>query len=50
MKNARIILVEDDPFTRATLGDALAMHGFDVRARVGTAFEAIDQFEYAKFA
>jgi DNA-binding NarL/FixJ family response regulator len=35
-------MVEDDPFTRATLGDALATHGFDIRARVGTAFEAID--------
>jgi len=35
-------MVEDDPFTRATLGDALAMHGFDIRARVGTAFEAIE--------
>ena len=42
MKNARLILVEDDPFTRATLGDALALHGFDVRARVGNAFEAIE--------
>lgn len=42
MKNARLILVEDDSFTRATLGDALALHGFDVRARVGTAFEAIE--------
>ena len=42
MKNARLILVEDDPFTRATLGDALALHGFDIRARVGTAFDAIE--------
>ena len=42
MKNARLILVEDDPFTRATLGDALALHGFDIRARVGTAHEAIE--------
>ena len=42
MKNARLILVEDDPFTRATLGDALVMHGFDIRARVGTAFDAIE--------
>jgi DNA-binding NarL/FixJ family response regulator len=42
MKNARLLLVEDDPFTRATLGDALALHGFDVRARVGTAFDAIE--------
>ena len=42
MKNARLILVEDDPFTRATLGDALALHGFDVRARIGTAIEAIE--------
>lgn len=42
VKNARLILVEDDPFTRATLGDALALHGFDVRARVGTAFDAIE--------
>ena len=42
VKNARLILVEDDPFTRATLGDALAQHGFDIRARVGTAFDAIE--------
>jgi DNA-binding NarL/FixJ family response regulator len=35
-------MVEDDPFTRATLGDALATHGFDIRARVGTAYEAIE--------
>jgi DNA-binding NarL/FixJ family response regulator len=42
VKNARLILVEDDPFTRATLGDALALHGFDIRARVGTAFDAIE--------
>ena len=42
MKNARLILVEDDPFTRATLGDALVMHGFDIRARVGNAFDAIE--------
>jgi len=42
VKNARLILVEDDPFTRATLGDALALHGFDIRARVGTAHEAIE--------
>ncbi len=42
MKNARLLIVEDDPFTRATLGDALATHGFDIRARVGTAFEAIE--------
>ena len=41
MKNTRLILVEDDPFTRATLGDALANQGFDVRARVGTASEAL---------
>ena len=42
VKNARLILVEDDPFTRATLGDALALHGFDIRARVGTAFDAME--------
>ena len=42
MKNARLIMVEDDPFTRATLGDALATHGFDIRARVGTAYEAME--------
>ena len=42
VKNARLILVEDDPFTRATLGDALALHGFDIRARVATAFDAIE--------
>jgi DNA-binding NarL/FixJ family response regulator len=42
VKNSRLILVEDDPFTRATLGDALALHGFDIRARVGTAIDAIE--------
>ena len=42
MKNARLMMVEDDPFTRATLGDALATHGFDIRARVGTAYEAME--------
>ena len=42
MKNARLIMVEDDPFTRATLGDALATHGFDIRARVGSAYEAME--------
>jgi len=36
-----LILVEDDPFTRATLGDALASQNFNVCARVGTAAEAI---------
>ena len=36
------MMVEDDPFTRATLGDALATHGFDIRARVGTAYEAME--------
>ena len=41
MKNLRLILVEDDPFTRATLGDALAHQGFDVRARVATAADAL---------
>lgn len=42
MKNVRLVLVEDDPFTRATLGDALALHGFDVRARAATAAEALE--------
>lgn len=42
MKRVRLILVENDPFTRATLGDALALHGFDVRARAATAAEALD--------
>ena len=37
----RLILVEDDAFTRATLGDALAHQGFDIRARVATASEAL---------
>ena len=41
MRNARLILVEDDAFTRATLGDALVLQGFDVKARVGTAAEAL---------
>lgn len=42
MKRIRLILVENDPFTRATLGDALDLHGFDVRARGATAAEALD--------
>jgi DNA-binding NarL/FixJ family response regulator len=37
-----MILVENDSFTRATLGDALALHGFDVRARAANAAEALD--------
>jgi len=41
MKNVRLILVEDDAFTRATLGDALAHQGFEVKARVATAAEAL---------
>ena len=41
MKNVRLILVEDDAFTRATLGDALAHQGFDVKARVAIAAEAL---------
>ena len=41
MRNARLILVEDDAFTRATLGDALVLQGFDVKARVTTAGEAL---------
>ena len=41
MKNVRLILVEDDAFTRATLGDALAHQGFNVKARVATASEAL---------
>lgn len=41
MRNARLILVEDDQFTRATLGDALTLQGFDVKARVATAAEAL---------
>lgn len=41
MNNASLILVEDDPFTRATLGDALAAHNFKVVARVATADEAL---------
>jgi DNA-binding NarL/FixJ family response regulator len=41
MRNARLILVEDDAFTRATLGDALVLQGFDVKARVATAAEAL---------
>jgi len=41
VRNARLILVEDDQFTRATLGDALTLQGFDVKARVATAAEAL---------
>ena len=47
MRNARLLLVEDDAFTRATLGDALVLQGFDVKARVATAAEALAaQVEY----
>ncbi len=35
MKNVRLILVEDDAFTRATLGDALAHQGFDAWDSLG---------------
>ena len=41
MTHARLILVEDDAFTRATLGDALVLQGFGVCARVATAAEAL---------
>ena len=41
MKNVRLIIVEDDAFTRATLGDALSHQGFNVKARVATASEAL---------
>lgn len=41
MNDIRLILIEDDLFTRATLGDALMRHGFDVKARAATAAEAI---------
>lgn len=41
MTHARLILVEDDAFTRATLGDALVLQGFEVCARVATASEAL---------
>jgi DNA-binding NarL/FixJ family response regulator len=37
----RLILVEDDPFTLATLGDALTLQGFQVKARVSTAAQAL---------
>jgi DNA-binding NarL/FixJ family response regulator len=48
MRNVRLILVEDDAFTRATLGDALILQGFDVKARVATAAEALAaQVEHA---
>jgi DNA-binding NarL/FixJ family response regulator len=41
MNKATVILVEDDPFTRATLGDALNLQNFKVVARVSTAAEAL---------
>lgn len=37
----RLMLVEDDAFTRATLGDALAAQNFTVCARVATAADAL---------
>ncbi|CAB4660473.1 MAG: response regulator [Actinobacteria bacterium] len=41
MKNARIIIVEDDAFTRTTLAEALKHSGLNIVAAVGTAREAI---------
>lgn len=41
MRNASLILVEDNAFTLATLGDALASQGFSVKARVSTASDAL---------
>lgn len=41
MNKMSLILVEDDAFTRATLGDALSAHNFHVCARVATAAEAL---------
>lgn len=41
-------MVEDDSFTRATLGDALVLAGFEVKARVATAAAALSaQDEFA---
>jgi DNA-binding NarL/FixJ family response regulator len=48
MKNGRIIVVEDDAFTRTTLTESLNHTGLKVVASVGTAREAIAaQIEFA---
>jgi DNA-binding NarL/FixJ family response regulator len=41
MNKVRLILVEDDAFTRATLGDALVAQNFNVCARASNAAEAL---------
>lgn len=41
MNKTRLIIVEDDAFTRATLGDALIAQNFNVCARVSNASEAL---------
>ena len=41
MNKVRLILVEDDAFTRATLGDALLAQNFNVCARASNAAEAL---------
>lgn len=38
----RLLLVEDEPFTRVTVEAALRLHGFDVVAAVGGAHEAME--------
>ena len=37
----RVLVLEDDPFTRATVASSLRLHGLDVVAEVGTGGAAV---------
>lgn len=45
MVNPRLLVIEDDAFTRASIVGALTGHGIDVVDAVGTSAEAINSFE-----
>jgi CheY-like chemotaxis protein len=45
MVNPRLLVIEDDAFTRASIVGALTGHGIDVIDAVGTSAEAINSFE-----
>lgn len=45
MGKSRVLVIEDDAFTRSAIVEALKTHGLDVVASVGTSAEAIDAFE-----
>lgn len=45
MSSPRLLVIEDDAFTRASIVGALTGHGIDVVDAVGTSAEAINSFE-----